>query len=267
MASRDWLKSAGSWTAGVAAASGISRLPPKRPFSLAGWHRLIPSKFNENETVLADLAADPAMLDDLVLLDGATNERVQGEQHGLIGISPFELIYGVPHAQIVNAAFLHPGVAGSRFNDSTRGAWYAAEQLETSIVEVAFHKGSRLKDIIAPGFPGEVPDRDTTTYDDWRANFEADFHTLEPAESYAEFLAPDPVPQCYGSSQALARQLLKERSNGLLYPSVRRAGHNCFACFRPALVYHPRREQRLELSLSLAEDRYRHQVRSVPSPA
>jgi RES domain-containing protein len=264
MASLDWSKYAGYWTAGVAAASS---LPPKQPFVLSGWHRLIPSKFSEHGTVLADVADDPAMLDDLVVLDGSTNERVQGEQRGLIGITPFELVYGIPHARIVNAAFLHPGAAGSRFNDSTRGAWYAAEQLETSVVEVAFHKSSRLKDIIAPWLPGEMPDRDTTTYDDWLANFEADFHALEPAESFAEYLAPNPVPECYAPSQTLARQLLNEQSNGLLYPSVRRAGYSCFVCFRPALVYRPRREQRLELSLSFTGSVYRHQVRAVPLPA
>jgi RES domain-containing protein len=265
MGSPEWSKYAACWTAGVAATS--SRLPPKEPFALAGWHRLIPSKFSEQGRALADIADDLAMLDDLVLLDGATNERVLGEQHGLIGISPFELVYGIPHARIVNAAFLHPGAAGSRFNDSTRGAWYAAEQLETSIIEVAFHKASRLRNIIAPGLPGEVPDIDTTTCDDWLADFQADFHTLEPSASYAAFLTPDPVPDCYAASQALARLLLSQQSNGLLYPSVRRADQNCFACFRPALVYHPRREQRLELSLSFTGEGYGHQVRPVPLPA
>ena len=265
MASRAWWKCVGSWMAGVAAAR--AGLPPKRPFDLVGFHRLIPSKYSEHGTVLADVANDGAMLADLVLLDGATNERIQGEQRGLIGISPYELVYGIPHAQVVNAAFLHPGPAGARFNDGTRGAWYAGDELETSLAEVAYHKAGRLKNIIAPGLPDERPDRDVSTCDDWRADFRAEFHSLEPGESFADCLRPEPVPQCYGQSQILAQTLLEHPSNGLVYPSVRRSGHTCIACFRPALVYSPQREQRLELSLLFTNDGYRYETRPVPLAA
>ena len=51
---------------------------------------------------------------------------------------------------------------------------------------------------------------------------------------------PEPVPGCYAAPQALARTLLYHPSNGLIYPSVRRPGHTCVVCFRPALVYSPR---------------------------
>ena len=207
------------------------------------------------------------MLADLVLLDGATNERIQGEQRGLIGISPYELVYGIPHAQIVNAAFLYPGPAGSRFNDDTRGAWYAAEELETSIIEVAYHKAARLKNIIAPGLPDHRPNKDVSTFDDWCADFHAEFHVLEPAESFADALQPEPIPQCYRLSQSLAETLLGRQSNGIVYPSVRRPGHICIACFRPALVYSPRFGQRLQLSLIATSDGYRHETQAVPLAA
>lgn len=238
--------------------------PPLQSFDLDSYHRLIPSRFSESGTVLSEIADDAKMLEDLVLLDGATNDRILGEQQGLIGIGPYELVYGIPNAHIVNAAFTHTSDAGCRFNDNTRGAWYCAAELETSLAEVTYHKARRLSDMIVPELPGERPNEETSTYDDWLADFKAAFHTLEPAESFTRYLAPEPVPACYKSSQQLAGQLLDMQSNGLIYPSVRRADSRCLVCFRPALVYHPRRGKRLELKLKATEAGYYSRVRTLP---
>jgi len=126
-------------------------------------HRLIPSRHSESGTVLADIVDSDEMLEDIVLLDGATNDRIQGEQQGLIGISTYELVYGIPNAHVVNAAFTHTNESGSRFNDQTRGAWYAAEELETSLAEVTYHKARRLAEIVVPGLPGQRPDQEAST--------------------------------------------------------------------------------------------------------
>lgn len=227
-------------------------------------HRLIPARFSDGGTVLQDIAADDAMLADIMLLDGATNDRLQGEQNGLSGISQFELVYGIPNAHIVRAAFLHTSHFGSRFNDATRGAWYAAGDLETSIAEVAYHKARRLADIVVPELPQQKPDREVSEYDDWLADFHAAFHTLDPVEAYSDCLQPEPVPQCYAASQRLAARLLDQCSNGLIYPSVRRAGGTCVVCFRPALVYRPRQAGRYQLQLKLQGDAYKTTVRSMP---
>lgn len=213
-------------------------------------HRLIPAQYSETGTVLEDVTSDAAMLADATRLDAATNERIHGELNGLSGIGQFELVYGIPNAQIVRAAYLHPGPFGARFNDATRGAWYAAETVNTSIAEVAYHRVRRLAAMVVPGLPEERPDRETSYYDDWQAGFNAPFHALEPAEDYADCLQAEPVPQCYGPSQLLARRLLAEQSNGIVYPSVRRKGGTCLACFRPALVYQPRRAERYEVRLT-----------------
>jgi hypothetical protein len=240
-------------------------IPPVKKYALAAQHRLIPSRYSAQETVLAEVADDPVMLEQLVLLDGATNDRVQAEQQGLVGISPFELVYGIPNAPIVNAAFTHTHEFGSRFSDSTRGAWYAADALETSIAEVTYHKARRLAEIVVPELPGQRPDRETSTYDDWLADFRAAFHILEPAKGFSAYLVPEPVPACYARPQQLARQLMSEhQSNGLVYPSVRRKGHRCLVCFRPALVYDPRRDRRLEITFTAAPSGYDHRVRRVP---
>lgn len=211
--------------------------PPLRRIDRDGMHRLIPSRYSEGGTVLEEIADDEEMLEKLIRLDGATNDRIQGEQAGLVGISTYELVYGFPNAQIIRAAFLHPSPTGSRFNDSTRGAWYAADKLETSLDEVSYHKVRRLAEIVVPESPAGVPEAESSTYDDWLADFHAEFHALEPATEYAECLAAEPVPECYAESQRLAGRLLREQSNGVFYPSVRRRGGRCLACFRPALVY------------------------------
>jgi RES domain-containing protein len=227
-------------------------------------HRLIPSRFSDGPTVLEDIADDEDMLQKLIRLDGATNDRIQGEQSGLVGISPYELVYGIRNAQIIRAAFLHPSPTGARFNDSTRGVWYAADKLQTSLTEVSYHKAKRLAEIVVPDLPDSVPDVESSLYDDWLADFHADVHSLEPASDYEDCLAAEPVPQCYAPSQALARQLLKQQSNGIAYPSVRKRGGKCLACFRPALVYQPRRSKRYQLSFHWERQRYRSEVHEVP---
>ena len=157
-------------------------IPPVQPFHLPGMHRLISSKYSRSGTVLEDVTNTDADLATATALDAATNDRVLGETRGLAGISPFELVYGFPNAHIIRAAFLHPNKAGgSRFNDTTRGAWYAAEEVDTCIAEVSWHRARRLSDIIDPDSPGQAPQSDSATYDDWQADFHADFHVLEAA--------------------------------------------------------------------------------------
>jgi RES domain-containing protein len=238
--------------------------PPLRRIDQDGMHRLIPSRYSDSGTVLDDLAEDEDMLEKIIRLDGATNDRIQGEQSGLVGISTYELVYGIPNDHIVRAAFLHPSPTGARFNDSTRGAWYAADKVETSLAEVSYHKAQRLAEIIVPDSPTGVPESESSTYDDWLADFHAAFHSLEPATEYADCLARGPVPECYTESQKLARKLLKAQSNGILYPSVRRKGRKCLACFRPALVYQPRRDKRYQLSFRWERQRYKQEVHEIP---
>lgn len=238
--------------------------PPIRRIDREGTHRLIPSRYSESGTVLESIADDDAMLEKLIRLDGATNDRIQGEQSGLVGISTYELVYGIPNAHIVRAAYLHTSEPGSRFNDATRGAWYAADSVETSLEEVGYHKARRLAEIIVPGASGGVPGAETSTFDDWLADFHGDFHALQPAAGFAEFLQAEPVPECYAAPQRLARELVQQQSNGVAYPSVRRKGGRCLACFRPALVYQPRRGRRYEIAFTWKAGKYQKTAKEVP---
>jgi RES domain len=161
---------------------------------------------------------------------------------------------------VINATFCHANPLGSRFSTPDRGAWYAAFEVATSQAEVGFHKSVQLAEI------GRF--EDSVTFDDYVADFSASFHDLRErtlregprgrtrlrshvvgrasagqaalrrdTRDFSAYLDPG----SYVESQALAERLVAEGSLGVVYPSVRRAGGTCLACFRPALVSNVRR--------------------------
>ncbi|UWZ85157.1 RES family NAD+ phosphorylase [Occallatibacter riparius] len=209
-------------------------------------HRLIGTKY-PGKSVLETLPLPPNVLSDLSELDASTNERRVAEKGGNSAISPLELVWGFPEANVVNAAFTHPGTHGSRFNNSLRGAWYASVDLETSIQEVAFHKRQFVKDSRFVGIRA-------FEYADYLADFIGRFHFLE-GDELVQCLQAGPIPACYAPSQALAGFLLTSKSAGIVYPSVRHAGGTCIVCFRPPLVHNPRRDRTCSISLEVGTDK------------
>jgi RES domain-containing protein len=210
------------------------------PISLRDTHRLIPAKYAE-KSVLEELDLDLQVIHDLSELDAVTNERKIAEAGNSPAIGPQELLYGVPEAHIINAAFTHAGPNGGRFNSGGRGAWYAGEHLVTAQAEVTFHREKFLTD-------SRIFEPVQLDYQDFLSDFSGEFHELDPNERKT-CLEPEPVPQCYSAGQALAALLLSIGSNGILYPSVRERGETCIACFRPALVNNPRRGDLLRLTI------------------
>lgn len=210
-----------------------TRLPPLTLVRQFDTHRLVPSKYLPGgESVLVAIADDDAHLQALFELDDITNDRLRAGHQLLPGIGLEELVAGVPHAAVVNAAFCHPHPLGARFSGPDRGAWYAGFELQTAQAEVGFHKAVQLAEI------GRFDD--TVTYDDYLADFSASFHDLRRARWLRNCLDP----ASYVASQTLAETLLDAGSLGAVYPSVRRAGGSCVACFRPALVMNVRRARR-----------------------
>ena len=208
------------------------RLPPVTAIDTRDTHRLIPSRYSpRGESVLVRIAdpGDDAHLAAIFELDSATNDRLLAERGLLPGIGPDELVFAVPLASVINAAFCHAHPLGSRFAGPDRGAWYAGFEIETSHAEVAFHKSVELAEI---GTPDE-----SITYDDYQADFAGAFHDLRGAAGWSACLSP----ASYVASQTLAAHLLEAGAFGIVYPSVRHAGGTCLACFRPALVGRVRR--------------------------
>jgi hypothetical protein len=184
------------------------------------------------------------VLSELREIDEATKGRKIAESGRATGIGPHELVFGVPEAEIVNAAFTYPGPYGASFSTAKRGAWYVGIQFETSVAEVAFHRRRFLQNVRNQKFHG----RQTFDYVDFLADFRGKFHHLDPEEQRS-CLQADPIPACYRVSQLLAGKLLFEGSLGIFYRSVRHPSGTCLACFRPALVSNPRRNARCRITL------------------
>lgn len=221
----------------------VASLPPLARIARRDTHRLIPARYSDARDRLQDLAEDHAQLADLDSLQSVTDERLAAENDLLPTIAAHELVFGVPHSSVVNAAFTYAHPLGSRFNSADRGAWYAAFQLSTAQMEVAFHKTVHLAEI------GRY--HDEVQFDDYLADFSGEFHDLRRAKRFASCLSPS----SYVASQALAEKLLENGSLGVVYPSVRRTRGVCLACFHPRSVVNVRRAAR-----------YRFSWRGAPTP-
>ena len=192
--------------------------------------RLVPSRFAAREdSVLTGIAEDDAHLAHLFDLDNATNERLRGERGLLPGIGIDELVFGVPNASLINAAFTYAHPQGSRFNGSERGAWYCSFEMDTALAEVAFHKSVEYQEIARFD--------DSVTYETLLADFTNAFHDIRKDARFTACLDTE----SYVASQQLAARLIEKSSVGVIYPSARRPRGTNLACFRPAVVANVRR--------------------------
>lgn len=208
------------------------KLPRQVKLEQDDTHRLIPLRYTVEGRPILDLLAqgDDDFLNELTELEGATNDRLLGENGKLPGISAIELVSGFPLAHIVNASFTHSNPTGTRFSAPGRGAWYAGFEAKTSQTEVAFHRSAELAEI---GWMEE----EVSTYVDYLADFRHEFHDVRHDLDSSAFLNPD----SYRESQALGMALLNGGSAGIVYPSVRYQPGTCLVCFRPPLVLNVRK--------------------------
>jgi len=196
-------------------------------------HRLIPAQFADGgASVLARLTHDQKTLNGIFELDNATNDRLLAESQLSAGLDARELVFGIPSYRIINATFCHPAPTGSRFSSADRGAWYAGFELETAQAEVAFHRQQWLQEIA-------WDEKEVADYLDYLADFRAEFHDLRRSDPIDDSDVLSPIS--YSASQVLGAQLLQLGSSGIVYPSVRRSGGTCMACFRPVLVTNVRK--------------------------
>ena len=201
------------------------------PIDQRDTHRLIPAQFaDDGASVLARLSDDQAILDGIFELDNATNDRLWAQSGRSPGIDARELVFGIHSYRIINAAFCHPAPRGSRFNSSDRGAWYASFDLKTSQAEAAYRRRLWLRET-------KWEEEDVAEYADYLSDFRADFHDLRGVKEHGNCLSPD----SYAASQALAAELLRMGSAGIVYPSVRLTKGTCIAGFRPVLVTNVRK--------------------------
>lgn len=172
------------------------------------------------------VAAD--RLGDLAEIEGATSGRRRAQERGADQLDPRELVFAIPHAYFINAAFSYwrPKEL-NRFNGPGRGAWYAALELETAIAEVAFHMTREL---------ANVADFNTSVdYSEMFASFVGSFVDVRKVDPLPDFLHPDPEVS-YRPGNAFASVVRAGGHLGILYPSARREGGSCIVALIPNAV-------------------------------
>jgi hypothetical protein len=132
------------------------------------------------------------------------------------------------------APFVHRNPLGSRFSDGAFGVYYAAEHLETAILETVYHLERRLR--AGRAAPDDMAQR---AYVGAIAGRVADL-TADP-EAAAPLMAPDD----YAASQRFGAEARAAGVDGILFESVRHPGHRALAIFRPPCVAPPAQERHL----------------------
>lgn len=197
----------------------MAELPPQRRIAWQPAWRLVPSRY---PTVGPwDRIADPADFEALAEIEALTNPRVR-EELGVLAITPRERWLTGPGATPVMAAFTHLNPEGSRFSDGTYGVFYAARELDTAIRENQHHRARFLAATREP--PTQIQLRAYST------RIACKVHDVRGGWPRIH------DPNDYAAARKLGAKLRAEKSNGIVYDSVRHEGGECVAIFWPDRV-------------------------------
>jgi hypothetical protein len=193
--------------------------------------RIVPSRFPpvnlfERVTDAADVAA-------VALVESLTNERLRDEAGVARRVMESDRVSG-PGSSYIMAPFTHVSPVGGRFTDGSYGAWYAARTRETAIRETVHHRERFLQ------ATREAPiDLEMRVLE---ADLDGVLHDLrgQGVEHAALYDADS-----YAASQSWAKRMREAGSNGIAYDSVRHAGGQCVAVFRPRLLRRARQAEHL----------------------
>jgi hypothetical protein len=179
-------------------------------------HRLIPSHFPPIS--LFEDVANEDEFEILYAVESLTNDRLLEELGQLTLVAPEDRIYGQGSTPVM-AAFTHIGMP-SRFTNGQYGVYYCGSTLDVAIAETRYHRELFLATT-------QEPDTEITMRE----------YINEVVLPVADIRGSDfdnlHQPNSYDASQAFAKQQLLEGANGLLYRSVRLAGGECCAIFKP----------------------------------
>ena len=170
--------------------------------------------------------ADPADWPLLILAEMKTNPRLM-ETIGNLDLVPASRRVSGPGASWLMAPFTHVSRdRPSRFSDGSFGVLYVAESFETALFETIHHHGrfmARTRE--APGW--------TSQFRELVLAIDGKLHDLRGERARKSALLQ---PDDYSESQALGAKLRAAKSDGVIYPSVRRAGGECAGLFWPDLA-------------------------------
>jgi hypothetical protein len=200
--------------------------PQRPPCCDRDWthqYRIVSSEFPPIN--LFETLVDPDLMDELLYLEGLTNERLRDEAGDIALVGREDHVCG-PGSTPVMAAFTHIGVA-SRFSDGSFGVYYAAKTLHTAIEETAYHRARFLA--YTREDAGEI---DMRVY---VGEVAKPLHDVRGAD-YVHLHDPDD----WRPSQAFGLAMRAVRSWGIVYRSVRDPGGECIAALRPPAVTIPR---------------------------
>jgi RES domain-containing protein len=184
------------------------------------------STANRRPSVLSALV-DAGDLNALSEIEGATSARLLAQDHGGDDLAAVELVFGVPQARFINAAFAYSRPREpNRFNGPGRGAWYAALMVETCLAEVSFH----MTDFLAR--TGEY--RAMVDYLELQASMAGEFVDLRQTPDHP-CLQPEPSAG-YPIGNALADATRTQGLNGIIYPTARHRGGVCIVALWPHAV-------------------------------
>ncbi len=199
--------------------SGDLSVPPTREVVWRNSMRIIPSRFPP--ITLFERVADPRDLEAIYAVEAMTNARLRDQVGDLSRVPPDERVSGAGASWIM-APFTRPTIPGGRYSTRDFGAYYAARRLSTAIAETKYHRENFLR------ATNEAP-------------LELDMRVLQAEVGATLFDVRDlraECPELYGSEdyrapQALASRLREGGGWGIAYGSVREAGGECVAIWRP----------------------------------
>ena len=184
--------------------------------------RVIPTRYTEDRVL--SKVADPEDMEITAGVEQMTSDGRRQDDEEVAFVPPRERVTGAGSRYIMRP-FIYRNPDGSRFSDGEHGVYYAARTQATAVEETRHHRAifmSRTKE-----GPMRLEMRVFT------ADLEGDLHDIRGQQKK---LAALYHRTNYSTSQALARELLKGGSSGVVYDSVRHKGGQCAAVFRPTVL-------------------------------
>lgn len=173
---------------------------------------------------LFERVAEARDFDALYALEAMTNPRLLAEREALDSLPAEDRAFG-PGSSVIMAPFMYLNPDGSRFTDSTFGAFHAARTLTTAIAETRHHREVFLRATHEAALE--------LTMRSYLVDVSAKFHDLRGMRRQLEAVYD---PDSYATSQVLGRNLHQAGSNGIVFESVRDPQGECLAIFKARLI-------------------------------
>ena len=182
--------------------------------------RVIPARYEEKRILRK--VSDDGDLEVTSALEQMTSDRRRQEDEEVAFVPPRERVTG-PGSRFIMAPFTYRNP--SRFSDGVHGVYYAARALATAVEETRHHRA------VFMGRTKEGPMRLEMRV--LTADLDGELHDVRGlrGKRAALYHRTD-----YSAAQALARELVKESSSGIVYDSLRHKGGQSAAVFRPTVL-------------------------------